>query len=308
MLVECYQSRQRQQTRSTPERRLVVEGRRWKTKADLYEYQTKSIHSTVNTMEHAVFSVAVTRSGYADEPLRLRVLSYNIHHAEGVDGRLDVERIAGVIRSVSPDLVALQEVEQNTRRTKMVDQTAELGRLTNMKSLFAKNIDFQGGGYGNAVLSRFPIKASRNLTLPNHDQGEQRGAVFVDLEIEGRDELLTFICTHLDHRPNESERLASADAIRQEINSMESRPMILAGDLNATPESAVLISFRKDWMISNDDPLPTIPVDKPKRQIDYVLVRPAQRWKVIETRVLDEAIASDHRAIFSVLELHSPDR
>jgi endonuclease/exonuclease/phosphatase family metal-dependent hydrolase len=131
--------------------------------------------------------------------------------------------------------------------------------------------------------------------------------VFVDLEIEGRDEPLTFICTHLDHRPNESERLASADAIRQEVNSMASRPMILAGDLNATPESAVLSSFRKDWMISNDEPLPTIPVDKPTRQIDFVLVRPAQRWEVIETRVLDEAIASDHRAIFSVLELHSPD-
>ena len=89
----------------------------------------------------------------ASEPFRVRVLCYNIHHGEGVDRKLDLERIARVIRSVSPEVVALQEVDRNTQRTGRVDQPAELARLTKMKVVFEKNIDFQGGQYGNALLS-----------------------------------------------------------------------------------------------------------------------------------------------------------
>src|SRR5690606_4366306 len=105
----------------------------------------------------------------AAEPLRLRVLSYNIHHAEGVDGKLDLERIAEVIRAAKPDLVALQEVDRNARRTGSVDQPAELARLTEMQVVFGSNIELQGGHYGNAVLSRFPIASERNHLLPNVD-------------------------------------------------------------------------------------------------------------------------------------------
>ena len=59
----------------------------------------------------------------------------------------------------------------------------------------------------------------------------------------------------------------------------------------------------KVWKRTNDGELPTFPVDKPVRQIDHILVHPPTRWRVIETRVLDDAVASDHRSIFSVLEL-----
>src|SRR5215207_8498273 len=77
----------------------------------------------------------------------LRVLSYNIHHAEGTDGKLDLARIAGVIRAAEPDLVAVQEVDRDTTRTNKVDQTAELAKLTKLHGEFAKAIDLQGGGY-----------------------------------------------------------------------------------------------------------------------------------------------------------------
>ncbi|MDP6034738.1 MAG: endonuclease, partial [Verrucomicrobiota bacterium] len=75
-------------------------------------------------------------AGTKAAPIRLRVLCYNIHHAQGVDGKLDVPRIAKVILSVKPDLVALQEMDQKTKRTQKVDQVAELARLTKMKSVF----------------------------------------------------------------------------------------------------------------------------------------------------------------------------
>jgi endonuclease/exonuclease/phosphatase family metal-dependent hydrolase len=77
------------------------------------------------SLQLAVLFVAITiwtESASSAEPVRLRVLSYNIHHAEGVDRKLDVERIAAVIQSVKPDLVALQEVDRNVKRTGGVDQ------------------------------------------------------------------------------------------------------------------------------------------------------------------------------------------
>jgi len=233
------------------------------------------------------------------EPVRLRVLCYNIHHAEGVDGKLDVPRIARVILSVKPDLVALQEVDNKTERTQRVDQVAE---LTKMKSVFGANIDFQGGHYGNAILSRFPIARHKNHHLPNVDAGEQRGVLESVIKISKNQSVL-FLATHFDHRRPGQERLASAKFINQMIGSRDKMPAILAGDLNDVPDSPTLKEIGKLWARTNPEISPTVPVAKPVRQIDYILVRPKERWKVVETRVLGEAVASDHRAIFAVIEL-----
>jgi endonuclease/exonuclease/phosphatase family metal-dependent hydrolase len=236
-------------------------------------------------------------------PVRVRVLSYNIHHGEGIDGRLDLERIARIIRSVEPDLVSLQEVDKNARRSGSADQAAELARLTKMQVVFGANIPLQGGQYGNAVLSRFPVRRHENHKLPNFDMGEQRGVLEVEFDLPGADTQILFFATHLDHRRPDAERLASAKAINERILRQPDRPAILVGDLNAVPDSAVLKEFLKQWTVTNDHPLPTIPVREPARQIDYILFRPGSRWRAIATKVLDEAVASDHRAIFSVLEL-----
>jgi endonuclease/exonuclease/phosphatase family metal-dependent hydrolase len=237
------------------------------------------------------------------QPQRLRVLSYNIHHGEGVDGKLNLERIARVIRSVEPDLVAVQEVDKNTRRTGQVDQPAELARLTGMHVAFGANIKYQGGDYGNAVLSRFPIHRHENHLLPLLDEGEQRGVLIVEVVVPNEASPLVLMATHLDHRRDDKERLASADAINHLASKLEGRPALLAGDLNDTPDSPTLQRLAAHWTLANKKAMPTVPVDRPARQIDFILYRPAERWKVIATRVLDEAVASDHRAIFAELEL-----
>jgi endonuclease/exonuclease/phosphatase family metal-dependent hydrolase len=97
--------------------------------------------------------------------------------------------------------------------------------------------------------------------------------------------------------------LASAKFINQMIGSRDKMPAILAGDLNDVPDSPTLKEIGKLWARTNPEISPTVPVAKPVRQIDYILVRPKERWKVVETRVLGEAVASDHRAIFAVIEL-----
>src|SRR5688572_8882435 len=98
----------------------------------------------------------------APVPGTLRVLTYNIHHGEGTDGVFDLARIAEVIKSARADLVALQEVDQGTDRAGGVNQLDELARLTGMHAEFGKAMDYMNGGYGVAVLSRWPLVRAHN--------------------------------------------------------------------------------------------------------------------------------------------------
>jgi endonuclease/exonuclease/phosphatase family metal-dependent hydrolase len=259
-----------------------------------------------------LFALVLALVGRAELPDEIRVLTYNIHHGEGVDGKFDLPRIAEVIKSVSPDLVALQEVDQGTARASGVDQPAELARLTGMEVVFGRNIEFQGGGYGTAVLSRLPVRAHssvklRSFYLGTAEHPEQRGVQIVEIGDAG-EEGLVFLSTHLDYRPDDRERMASAETINELAARYGNRHMILAGDLNAEPESRVMREFEKRWKVAGPAtqanggaPLLTYPSGEPTKWIDYVLVRPAERWEVVEVRVIDERVASDHRPLLAVL-------
>ena len=231
----------------------------------------------------------------------IRVLSYNIHHAEGVDGRLDLERIAKIIKSVQPDVVALQEVDSRVKRSQKVDQPQELARLTGMKVVFGGNIDLQGGKYGNALLTRVECQSSENRALPNIDQGEQRGLIDAIVKHDG--ESVRVLATHFDHRRDPRERMASIELVNQLVAGQVDMPSLLVGDLNAEFSSDELDQARKLWKVSSTERMPTIPVGKPERQIDFVLCYPPARWQVEEVKVLDESTASDHRPILAVLTL-----
>jgi endonuclease/exonuclease/phosphatase family metal-dependent hydrolase len=236
---------------------------------------------------------------------RVRVLTYNIHHAEGTDGRFDYERLAKIIRSVEPDLVALQEVDQKTQRASGLDQPAELAKLTGLHVAFGKNLDYAGGGYGNAILSRWPMLETTNHALPSTAGHETRGALAARVKINGDGKDLWFVATHLDHTRDESERLSQVAKLNElfAARPSTSNSIILAGDLNAVPESKAMQGLLERWSdAAGASPEPTIPADNPRRRIDYVLVRLAHGWNIIETRVLNEPVASDHRAVFVVLE------
>lgn len=259
--------------------------------------------SRLQTLSAFLFLALVCVSAGAAEPNQIRILSYNIHHGEGTDGKLDLERLARVIQSVKPDVVSLQEVDRGVKRTNGVDEPAELGRLTGMRPIFERNIVFQGGDYGNAILSRLPVTSHKNIKLPSHYVGEQRGALVVELTAPDGRTPFRFIATHLDYRPDDGERRDSVKRLEELAGEAPDRPTLLVGDLNSLPDSPVLALFEANWKRSNPTPLPTFPSDKPTRQIDYVLYRPGTRWKVVENRVLEEPVASDHRPLLVVLEL-----
>jgi endonuclease/exonuclease/phosphatase family metal-dependent hydrolase len=254
--------------------------------------------------------VAILLAGFAlscasprkeSEPIRLRVLSYNIHHGEGTDGKLDLERIAQVIRAAQPDLVALQEVDDRAHRTGSVNQPAELARLTGLIGNFGQAMALEGGGYGQTVLSRWPVLSRTVHTLPQRPGREPRIALVVQTKAGARGPEINFASTHFDHE-FEAIRLQQAATLNGVLSS-NSIPTILAGDFNAVPESAEMRIFLSDWLdTAESNPQPTIPSDQPQRRIDYILARPRNDWRVIEARVLEEAVASDHRALLSVVE------
>ncbi|MEZ6197129.1 MAG: endonuclease/exonuclease/phosphatase family protein [Planctomycetota bacterium] len=234
-------------------------------------------------------------------PERLRVLSYNIHHGEGTDGRFDLARLAAVISAETPDLVALQEVDRGTRRASGVDQAAELGRLTGMTAVFGRAIPYQGGEYGDAVLSRRAVRRSGALPLPAEPGHETRVATWVEIPTERGP--LVFVGTHLDHTEDEGDRVRQAETLVAAWPRGAGADVVLAGDLNAEPGSApmgILLAHFED--ASRATPEPTFPSDAPEKRIDWILVRAELGWRVAESRVLDERIASDHRPLLVVLE------
>ncbi len=238
------------------------------------------------------------------EPLTLRVMSYNIHHAEGLDGRLDVERIARVILDAKADVVGLQEVERGAERTQRRDLPAELAKLTGLTARFDRNIPHQGGEYGNAVLSRFPIRQARNTALKSFAGGEQRGVQQILLELPGGRELL-FINTHLDHRRDPAEREHSATELQAIVAAAGRRPVILVGDFNAAPEARSIAAVRgfltDTWTAVSREPGFTIPVRKPTRRIDYIWITPATITPLSMAVIASEA--SDHLPIVAELQV-----
>jgi endonuclease/exonuclease/phosphatase family metal-dependent hydrolase len=95
----------------------------------------------------------------------VRVLSYNIHAGKDAQQQPNIERVAAIIDSLDADIVMLQEVDRRTARAGGADHLAELEKLTGMHAAFGKSLDYQGGDYGIAVLSRWPIDSSATISL-----------------------------------------------------------------------------------------------------------------------------------------------
>lgn len=249
--------------------------------------------------------LSAASEGDAQEPFRLRVLSYNINSGAGTDSRVDYNRITAAIRAAEPDVVALQEVDRGMVRTGNLDQARLLAGRLGMEHAFGGNFEFLGGEFGNAVLSRFPISGQANHRLPSPSGGEPRGALEATLSPEGGP-TFRLISTQLDHRRDDRNRLASSGWLASLADSPGAPPAILAGDLNAEPGSDVVDRLAGRWAALGDEPMPTVPADRPRAQYDQMFVAPADRWRVVEARVLEQPEASDHRPVLAVLELVPP--
>ncbi len=235
-----------------------------------------------------------------EESSPLRVLTYNIHHGEGVDAQLDLDRVARIVNQSSADLIALQEVDRKTERSGTRDQVLELSELTNRHPAFAKFMDYQGGEYGLAILSRWPIEQSWDIALPP-GRLEPRSALAVRVAHPtlGR---ITFVCLHFDWLDEDEERFAQSRALLAALRGQEGI-VILAGDVNDIPESRTLrlLSSQFANVRKTSDAGSTFPAADPDREIDFVLYRSPTQVNA-RARVLQELVASDHRPVLAELE------
>lgn len=253
-------------------------------------------------------SLLLSQAVQAQATRTVRVLTYNIHHCLGGDNKLDVERIGRVIKSVDPDVVALQEVDVKTKRSFREDQAATLARQLGMYVGFAKAIPFDEGEYGNCILSKSPIEDFQSHVLSRTEGRETRVVAVAQIPLGGDEPRINFLCTHLDHS-NETVRLEQVFALNRIVGDLPRSPTILAGDLNAAPESRTMTRLRGMWTDSAPEKAGnTFSAEKPSTRIDYVLYRQAPGWKVREQRVLDESVASDHRPLLTVFEFPEPKR
>lgn len=247
----------------------------------------------------AILAAVSTGAWAADPPAipPLRVVSYNIRHGAGMDGRVDLGRTAAVLRRLAPDLVALQEVDERCRRSGGVEQAAELGRLLGMEHRFGTFMDHDGGRYGLAVLSRLPVREARRHELPRG--AEPRCALEVEVEVPGLAGPLSFTCVHNDWT-QEALRVAQVRALLEALGAGD-RLAVLIGDFNGEPgsDSLALLAAAGWTVVAKDGPpesRQTWPSDAPAREIDHVAVRGLPPFTV-EHRVIDERDASDHRPL-----------
>jgi endonuclease/exonuclease/phosphatase family metal-dependent hydrolase len=241
-----------------------------------------------------------------DSKPTIRVLCYNIHYGQGNDGVYDIQRLADVIKQHKPDLVAVQEVDVGVERSSRIHEAQLLGELTGMSVRYGPTQHYQGGLFGNAILSRLPIVEVVIHPLPYTESTPERvtyprGAIA--LTVRGPNEkLIRFVSTHFQHNVPE-DRVAEAAAINQ-LFAGDDVPTILAGDMNAKPGSDPIRTLLEKWTSTvGDSPLPTAPSAKPTSRIDYIFYRPQAAFELIEARVVDEPMASDHCPVFAALKL-----
>jgi endonuclease/exonuclease/phosphatase family metal-dependent hydrolase len=241
----------------------------------------------------------------------LTVMSYNIHLGRDVEGVLDLERIATVIRAQNADLVALQEVGRHwSADSDFRDQAAELGRLLEMESVYGANLDRPPPApgaprrqYGTAILSAWPLLASENILLPRAStDNEQRGLLVLDVDLD--DAPFRLHDAHLGLTAED--RVLQVQAILAKADEADEadRAHALLGDFNArptAPELAPLFERLRDaWALAGDGDGFTFRASEPTARIDYVLVSP--QLAVDEVRV-PSLTGSDHLPLVATLTL-----
>lgn len=229
----------------------------------------------------------------------LKIISYNIHHGNPpaeID-KIDLNEIVRILKEQKPDLIALQEIDINTERSGSIDEAKYIADHLKMNYFFGKAIDFQGGSYGVAILSKFKMSDEKVHHLPTKQStgGEPRTLTMAVITLpSGR--WFYFGSTHLDAQTSDTNRLLQIREIKRLISDRK-EPFIIAGDFNDIPGSPV-IDILDSFLIRTCIDCPfTIPALEPVKTIDFITYRPEKAFTVQDHQILKEPKASDHLPI-----------
>lgn len=230
----------------------------------------------------------------------VRIVTYNIHSCIGLDGRLSPSRIARVLAMTRPDVVALQEVDVRRDRSGLAHQAELIAHALEMELDFHPSFEIEDGQYGNAILSRFPMRRRKAAALPRlSDRHEARAALWVELEVAGRP--LNVVMAHLG--------TSSAERLRQVEELLGPNwlqhpdchaPVVLCGDFNVLPGSRAyrrLAAGLRDVQVvaEGHHPLRTWFGPFPLTRIDHVFIGEGLRVRQVHIpRTSLARVASDH--------------
>lgn len=233
------------------------------------------------------------------------MVSYNTHHSAGLDKKVDYERIGRVIAEMQPDVAGLQEIDSCWIRSGRVNSAERIAKAAGMDYwIFGYAIDFDGGKYGNAIISK--EKPLRYVNVPLPGKEEERTMLVAEYD------KYFFCVTHLSL--TDESRMESIGIINRkldEITGKSGKLVFLCGDLNATPHSATITALTRTFGMLTGT-AKTFPADNPDRTLDYILVYRNKAGKRLlknfekekcglASWVQNEKVASDHRPISAVV-------
>lgn len=224
----------------------------------------------------------------------LRVMTYNIRNGIGMDMKANYDRTANAIIKWKPDVVAIQEVDSVTKRSNKLFIAEELGNRTGMQYTYASAINFDGGKYGIALLSKEAPLQTYKIPLP----GREEARVLLVVEFEK----YVFLTLHLSLTPED--QVLSFKAINAELEKTD-KPIFIAGDFNAFPNDEAIKLLKKNFTIVSPLNVKTYPADKPTDPIDYIAISKsaANHCRVLDSFVPNESETSDHRPIVTDIEI-----
>ena len=242
-----------------------------------------------------------------------KVLVYNVHAGKDAGGKDNLQRVADVVREVNADVVLFQEVDKGTRRSGGIDQPAEYAKRTGYHVAFGRSLNYDGGEYGIAVLSRWPIRRDSAIHLPVEPPQERSGGSYepriaMSTLVSAPFGDLAVLNTHIDASGDDRWRLQEIRTIIQlaqsAVRSGATR-VLFGGDFNSTPESAVQVQlrangFRDSWQTCGTGDGFSYPADSSRKRIDYLFI--IAGVECTEARVINTE-ASDHRPVLFTLRL-----
>jgi endonuclease/exonuclease/phosphatase family metal-dependent hydrolase len=244
--------------------------------------------------------------GCGDQTANLKIMSYNIRHGEGNDTVLNLTRSERIIKSQSPDLCGLQEVDNFCMRSDSVNQTNYLAQKTLMTGTFGRFMDYQGGQYGMATLTAKPVISTKILQLPD-GKYEPRTSIAHEIQVaEGC--IIVFANVHFDWVDGDQgskSRLNQARALATYINTLD-RATIITGDFNCTPDSPTMRYFAEQGFVfvqKGEDNLSF--QGDPKAEIDHLIYRNFGHVKFEKKSIqlIEDTVASDHRPLVAELKV-----
>jgi endonuclease/exonuclease/phosphatase family metal-dependent hydrolase len=246
-------------------------------------------------------------------PLKLRVITYNIHRAIGVDRRFRPERVARVLDHYGADVVLLQEVDEGAPRSRELNLAKELAEVAGYPHFaLGHNVSLKKGRYGNATLSRFPIVRERNIELSVAQSWIRRGCQHTSISLEGGKRTLEVFNLHLGLSARERLQQIELLSRSHEFSGVdEATPMLVGGDFNdwrsllwPTFTNGFGFHCATDSKTGRRGAISTYPSFSPQGGLDRIYYRgPLRLVSARRCRLQVSRVASDHLPVIAEFEI-----